>query len=53
MRPLCFFAWLGGTVVTLVCLAIALGVAVDPYRMYGTGTVPGWTALSRGSTIKP
>src|SRR6516164_9869851 len=45
MRPLCFFAWLGGTVVTLVCLAIALGVAVDPYRMYGTGTAPGWTAL--------
>lgn len=45
MHPLSFFAWFGGTVVGLACLAIVLGVAVDPYRMYGTAAVPGWTAL--------
>ena len=45
MHPLSFFAWFGGTVVGLACLAVVLGVAVDPYRMYGTAAVPGWTAL--------
>src|SRR5216683_2452630 len=45
MHPLSFFAWLLGTVVGLVCLAVVLGVAVDPYRVYGTAGVPGWTAV--------
>ena len=45
MHPLSFFAWSGGTVLGLACLAILMGVAIDPYRMYGTPTVPGWTTL--------
>src|SRR5919108_2795123 len=45
MRPLSYLTWLGGTFFALTCLAVALGVAVDPYRMYATPTVPGWTAL--------
>lgn len=45
MAPRRFLAWVGGTVIGLCCLAIALTVAVDPYRMYGTPAVPGWTVL--------
>jgi hypothetical protein len=45
VQPLSFFAWLLGTVVGLVCLAVVLGVAVDPYRVYGTAGVPRWTAV--------
>lgn len=45
MRPLSFFAWSGSTALGLACVAIFMGVAIDPYRMYGTPTVPGWTAL--------
>lgn len=45
MRPYRYLAWMGGTVIGLCCLAVALAVAVDPYRLYGTPTVAGWTAL--------
>lgn len=29
----------------LACFCVALGVGVDPYRVYGTAEVRGWTAL--------
>lgn len=45
MNPLSFLAWLAGTIFGLACLAIVLGVVIDPYRMYGTAEAPGWTAL--------
>lgn len=44
MAPRHFFIWAAGTALALCCLAIILAVAVDPYRMYGTPPVPGWTA---------
>lgn len=37
--------WFGATVAALAGLAIGLCVAVDPYRMYGTPVLPGWTEL--------
>jgi hypothetical protein len=43
--PRGFFAWFGATVVILVGLTICFAVVVDPYRMYGTPPIPGWTAL--------
>ncbi|MBV9377731.1 MAG: hypothetical protein JO320_22240, partial [Alphaproteobacteria bacterium] len=45
MRSLSYFVWFAATVLTLASLSIALGIGVDPYRMYGTPVVPGWTAL--------
>lgn len=40
-----FFAWFGAVVVALAGLTIGLCVVVDPYRMYGSPALPGWTAL--------
>ena len=31
--------------VALGCLCIALGIVVDPYRVYGTAEIKDWTAL--------
>jgi hypothetical protein len=45
MRTPVYLAWLGGTLTLLAVIAIVLTVAVDPYRMFGTPTVVGWTAL--------
>lgn len=40
-----FFTWFAASLVALIGLTIGLTVAVDPYRMYGTPPIPGWTAL--------
>jgi len=45
MRPGRYFLWMGGTMVALAVLAVLLGVLVDPYRMFGTPGLPGWTTL--------
>ena len=45
LSPSRFFVWFGATVAALAGLAIGLCVAVDPYRMYGTPVLPGWTEL--------
>jgi hypothetical protein len=50
MRPPVYLGWLGATVAVLAVVALALTIAVDPYRMFGTPTVPGWTALKPRAT---
>ncbi len=43
MSALRFLLWMGGTVVGLCCLVIVLTIVVDPYRLYDTPTIAGWT----------
>jgi hypothetical protein len=45
MRPIGYLAGIGATAFGLALAVIALNVLVDPYRMYGTPVIPGWTAL--------
>jgi hypothetical protein len=45
MRAIAYLAWLGVTVATLAVTVIAFTISVDPYRMFGTPTVRGWTEL--------
>ena len=40
-----YLRWLGGTVLVLALIAIALTIAVDPYYAFGIPGVSGWTAL--------
>lgn len=45
MRPFAYLAWTAGTFIGLCCFAVALGIAVDPYRVFGTPAIIGWTSL--------
>ncbi len=45
MRPVGFLAGVGATALALALATVALTVWVDPYRMYGTPVMSGWTAL--------
>lgn len=40
-----YLLWMSTTIIVLAFLSVALGVLVDPYRMFGTPVVIGWTAL--------
>jgi hypothetical protein len=50
MRALAYLASLGGTLAVLAVIAIVGTIAIDPYRMFGTSTLPGWTALKPRAT---
>lgn len=45
MRATAYLAWFGGTIAALAAIVLVLTISVDPYRMFGTPTVPGWTEL--------
>lgn len=45
MRAVAYLAWLAGTVAVLAVVVLVLTITVDPYRMFGTPTVRGWTEL--------
>jgi hypothetical protein len=45
MRPFTFLAWCAATAAALAGLACVLTILVDPYRFFGTPSVPGWTSL--------
>ena len=45
MRPLAYLAWVAGSILTLAVLTVALTTIVDPYRLFGTAEIAGWTAL--------
>lgn len=40
-----YLFWLGGTILMLAIFSVLLTILVDPYRMFGTPVVPGWTEL--------
>ena len=45
MRPLAYLSWVAGSILTLAALSVALTMIVDPYRLFGTAEIAGWTAL--------
>ncbi len=45
MRPPDYLYWLLSTIGVCALATIALAIWVDPYRMYGTAPVHGWTEL--------
>lgn len=45
MRARVYLAWLVGSFLLLGAVVAALNALVDPYRMFGTPAVVGWTAL--------
>lgn len=45
MRSERYILWVAGTIVVLTALSILLDVLVDPYRVFGTPVVAGWTRL--------
>jgi hypothetical protein len=44
-RAIGYLAWLFAVALVWAVCSVILTVAVDPYRMYGTPAVPGWTEL--------
>jgi hypothetical protein len=45
MPAIAYLRWLFGAALLCALATVALTIWVDPYRMYGTAAVPGWTEL--------